>query len=34
MMMTIEVHFTGFTRYIIGVPKAESDAILNFLFIK
>jgi len=22
----------GFTRYIVGVPKAESDAILQFLF--
>ena len=22
----------GFTRYIVGVPKAESDAILGFLF--
>lgn len=23
---------TGFTRRIVGVPKAESDAILQFLF--
>jgi hypothetical protein len=22
----------GFTRYIVGVPKAESDAVLAFLF--
>ena len=26
------VILTGFTRRIVGVPKAESDAILEFLF--
>lgn len=25
-------YFLGFTRRIVGVPKAESDAILQFLF--
>ena len=24
----------GFTRHIVGIPKAESDAILSFLFLQ
>lgn len=27
-----DVHHAGFTRRIVGVPKAESDAILRLLF--
>lgn len=29
---TFTPHGIGFTRRIVGVPKAESDAILAFLF--
>jgi hypothetical protein len=30
--LTLPPHAIGFTRRIVGVPKAESDAILAFLF--
>lgn len=25
-------NFTGFTRHIVGIPKSESDNVLQFLF--
>lgn len=31
-MLANDAHVAGFTRRIVGVPKAESDTILQFLF--
>jgi len=30
--LSLFAFYAGFVRRIVGVPKAESDAILNFLF--
>ena len=30
--MCVHLNCAGFVRRIVGVPKAESDAILTFLF--